>query len=108
MSNDIVFDQQLDLAKSEKKLGVIMDQNLSMENHVSYIGKTFYLEQRKNSHIRPFISKDVANKLVCSFVLSRIDYCNSLFSGLPKFLIDRHQQIQNHAACRETTQLPLF
>ncbi len=34
-----------------------------------------------------------------AFVLSRLDYCNSLFAGLPDCLLERLQKAQNHAAC---------
>ena len=34
----------------------------------------------------------------CSFVLSRIDYCNSLLAGLPPCLLTKIQHVQNAAA----------
>ena len=36
--------------------------------------------------------------LVHSLVLSRVDYCNSLFVGLPKYLLRKIQSILNRAA----------
>ena len=35
---------------------------------------------------------------ICSPVLSRLDYCNSLSSGCPQYLLDRLQKVQNAAA----------
>ena len=35
---------------------------------------------------------------VCAFVTSRLDYCNSIFAGLPSCRVNKLQQIQNHAA----------
>ena len=36
--------------------------------------------------------------LVCSFVLSKLDCCNSLLSGCPPYLLSRLQKVQNSAA----------
>ena len=36
--------------------------------------------------------------LVHSFVTSRLDYCNCLYAGIPSFLLERLQKIQNKAA----------
>ena len=37
-------------------------------------------------------------KLLCAFVLSRLDYCNSLLAGCPKYLLSKLQKVQNNAA----------
>ena len=44
------------------------------------------------------MSEENTNKLVCCFVTSRLDYCNSLLAGLPNSRLSRLQQIQNNAA----------
>ena len=36
--------------------------------------------------------------LASAFVLSRLDYCNSLLSGCPQYLVNRLQKVQNNAA----------
>ncbi|KAK7090564.1 hypothetical protein V1264_010341 [Littorina saxatilis] len=36
--------------------------------------------------------------LLCAFVLSRLDYCNSILSGSPNYIIEKLQRVQNHAA----------
>ena len=41
---------------------------------------------------------DTAKTIVNSFVISRIDYCNSLFAGLPHCSINRLQGVKNAAA----------
>ena len=46
----------------------------------------------------PFLSTDAANKLAVSFVLTRLDDCNSLLTGLPDNKLNKLQRTQNHAA----------
>ena len=41
---------------------------------------------------------DATKFLLCAFVLSKLDYCNSLLSGSPKHLLDILQKVQNSAA----------
>ena len=69
-----------------------------MEHHISQIRKVCYLELKRMSNIRKYLTTDVAKKLACSFILSRIDYCNSLLAGLPQNRFNKLQQIQNCAA----------
>ena len=44
------------------------------------------------------MSQDALKTLISAFVLSRIDYCNSLLAGCPKQLIQKLQKVQNNAA----------
>ena len=49
-------------------------------------------------HIRHYLTTDATKTLLCAFVLSKLDYCNSLLSGSPKHLLDKLQKVQNSAA----------
>ena len=55
-------------------------------------------ELRRISAIRHYLSEDVTKKLLCAFVLSRLDYCNSLLAGCPKYLLSKLQKVQNNTA----------
>ena len=68
---------------------------------VKQVSKTYrsaYLELRRISSIRHVLTVDATKILVTSLVLSRLDYCNSLLSGIPKQLIDKLQKVQNCSA----------
>ena len=93
-----INDSSVSVSPFVRSLGVILDQNLSFEKQVSNICKVAYLELRRISSIRHYLSNDAAKTLICAFVLSRLDYCNSLLAGVPNYLIDRLQRIQNNAA----------
>ena len=86
------------VSSSVRSLGVFLDQSLSFEKQISNICKTAYLELRRINSIRHLLTPDATKTLVCAFVLSRIDYCNSLLAGAPKTLINRLQRVQNNAA----------
>ena len=47
-----------------------------------------YLELRRISAIRHYLSVDVTKTLICAVVLSRIDCCNRLLAGIPEYLLN--------------------
>ena len=91
-------DCEITFAKSVRNLGVYMDESLTMESHVNHMCKALYLQLRRISKIRPFLSADTTNKLAIAFILSRLDYCNSLLAGLSEDKLSKLQRIQNNAA----------
>ena len=85
--------------KSEvTSLGVIIDSDLSFSSHINKVSKTSFFHLRNIAKVRPFINQKDAEKLVHAFISSRLDYCNALFTGLPKKNTERLQLIQNSAA----------
>ena len=81
-----------------KNLGVFLDNTLSMEQHISHLCRSAYLAMRQIASIRRYLTEKNTVQLVCSFVLSRLDYCNATLAGLPATHIARLQRIQNNAA----------
>ena len=81
-----------------KSLGVVLDCELSFEQHISSVVKTCFFHIRALSKIRNYITHKSANTVAVSLVLSRLDYCNSLLAGLPQTQIKRLQAAQNAAA----------
>ena len=85
-------------SSSVRNLGVHLDQSLSMETHITSLCRSLFLELRRLSQLRPYLTVHAAKTLMSAFVLSRIDYCNSLLVGLPDTKLNRLQRIQNNAA----------
>ena len=79
-------------------LGVIIDSDLNIKSHINKVTKTSFFHLRNLAKIRPFINHKDAEKLIHAFISSRLDYCNALFTGLPKRTTERLQLIQNSAA----------
>ncbi len=81
-----------------KDLGVILDSNLSFENHNSHVTKTAFFHLRNISKLQNMLSVSDAEKLVHAFMTSRLDYCNALLGGCPASSINKLQIVQNAAA----------
>ena len=76
----------------------MMDQTLSMIPQINNLCKSIYFQIKNIASIRDYLSKDVTKTLMTSLVLSRLDYCNSLLSGLPEKTLSKLQLAQNNAA----------
>ena len=57
-----------------------------------------FLELRRAAKIRPYLSQSATARLVAAMIISRLDYCNSAFAGLPADKVARLQRFQNNAA----------
>ena len=72
-----------------KTLGVTLDSSLSMHQQVTNTCTAAYIELRRISPICQYLTVDATKTLISAFVLSRLDYCNALLSGVPQYLLDR-------------------
>jgi hypothetical protein len=91
-------DTVLTPAKYAKNLGVIFDSNMSYHDHISAITKSCFLHIRDLRRIRPCLDYTTAANIATALVQSKLDYCNSLYIGLPKSELNRLQNIQNTLA----------
>ena len=89
---------QIPIKQSVKKFGFTLDCHLTMNAHVSNIARTCYFELRRLASIRRFLTSTTTATLASAFVLSRIDYCNSLLFGSTHDVTSHLQRIQNYAA----------
>ena len=71
---------------------------LSFQQQISSICCICYPKLHWISAVCHYLSEDVTKKLLCAFVLSRLDYCNSLLAGCPKRLLSKLPKVQNNAA----------
>ena len=93
-----IGDADVPFVSSVKNLGVTLDSNLSMSQHITNTCNAAYIQIRHISSIRHLLTTQATQTLVCSLVLSPLDYCNSLLSGCPQYLLDKLQKVQNAAA----------
>jgi hypothetical protein len=93
-----VGEEYIKIQQSVRNLGVIFDQGMTGKDQVAAVCKASYYQTRKLGKIRRYLTSEAAVKVVHAFITSRLDYCNSLYYGLPSNLLDRLQRIQNTAA----------
>ena len=86
------------LSSTVRNLGVTLDQNLSFQQYVFRTCQICYLESRRINSIHQYLSQDGLNTLISAFVLSKIDYCNSLLASCPQQLIHDLQKVPTNAA----------
>ena len=84
---------------SVKNLGITLSCHLTMNENISNIAKTCYFELHCLASICRFLKNMATDTLAFScFVLSRIDYCNSLLFESTHDVKSHLQRIQNYAA----------
>ena len=81
-----------------KNLGVIIDSNLSFDQHIDATCKSAHFHIRALRHIRGLLSTEVARCVAASIVGSRLDYCNGLLFGATSKNLCKLQLVQNTAA----------
>ena len=91
-------DTDIPISQKAKNLGVILDNNISMEFQINNIVKQMNFEIHRISRLKPYLSLNSLKQVVSALILSRLDYCNSLLAGLPNYQLDKLQRVQNHAA----------
>lgn len=96
-----------DFSQKVRNLGISFDRNLDSSCHVINLIRVLNCELRRLRHIRRYLSTDACKTVVCSTILSRIDYCNSILYNCPTYLLDKLQRIQNNAA-RLIVRIPKY
>ena len=96
---DISFgDTQLVPCESAKNLGVVLNSSLSFRSHIDSIVKTCNFHIRNLYMIKAFVNRKNLATLVHSLIVSKVDYCNSFFIGLPNVILKKVQFVLNRAA----------
>ena len=79
-------------------LGLFLDRDLSMTSHITGLVRTSFGILRQLRSVSRSLTEDATRHLVQCLILSRIDYCNVAFAGLPQRSITWLQAVINAAA----------
>ena len=88
----------IDLIKKLKVLRITIDEKLSFDYYITTVIRFCNHHLRALSHIRQFLTNDMASTVARCLILSRLDYCNSLLYNITKHQQERLQRIMNKAA----------
>ena len=81
-----------------RDLGVLLDSQLTMTNHIASVAKACYFHLRRIRQVRRCLNEQCLRVLVQALVISRIDYCNSVLAGLPSSTLQPLVAVLNTAA----------
>ena len=82
-----------------KNLGVLLDSSLTMEKHINKKTKSAYFQIKNIWTIRKsYLNENATRSLVNALVTPKLDYCNGLLAGLPLYLLQKLQRVQNASA----------
>ena len=90
----------LQFSTAVKNLGVLIDSQLTMADHIAAVCRSGFFQLRQLRSIRQSLTPATVKTLVHAFISSRLDYCrpNQLFVSVTGRLLDKLQSLQNAAA----------
>ena len=91
-----VCDTTVQAVDSARSLGVELDCEL--KKHISQVVKKCRYHIWLLWQIQKYLTPEIAKSLVHSYIISRLDYCNSLYLNFPKSTIKPLQDVMNEAA----------
>ncbi len=97
ISHVIVGEASIAPQSPVKNLGVWLDSNLSMVDHITKTSSAAFYHLYNIRRIRIFLTKECTEILIHAFISNRLDYCNSLL-GVPERHLHKLQRVQNAAA----------
>ena len=93
-------DERISISEKARSLGVILDKHLinQIDDQIDHVCKTSINHLRSLFRIRRYLDVNSASTVIHALITKRLDYCNHLHFGLPKYKVKKLQQIQNIAA----------
>ena len=94
----MIGDESIAASPSARNIGAIFDSTVSMKEHIHTISRACYCHLRNIGKIRRYLTETATINLIHAFIASKLDHMNSLVYGVPKYLLNRLQKIQNNSA----------
>ena len=81
-----------------RDLGVIFDQFLNFDDHITAICRSTHFHIRNIGKIRNLLWYDACSTIIHALIICRLHYCNSILYNVTKSKTDRLQRLQNQCA----------
>ena len=69
-----------------------------MREHISKIASLCFFHLRRLRQLRQIVSRDVVMRLICTYILARLDYCNCVLAELPAKSLKPLERVINAVA----------
>ena len=93
-----IGNERLTTTANARSLGVVLDDSMLFDVHISDICRSSFNRIRNLSKIGKYLTKESSEIAVHAFITSKLDYCNSLLYGCRKMQFKKLQYVQNTAA----------
>ena len=99
--------ERLTITANARSLGVVLDDNMLFDGHVSDICRSSFNQLGNLSKITKYLTKEPSEIAVHAFITSKLDYCNFFLYICRKMQLKKLQYVKNTAA-RIVTQTRKF
>ena len=93
-----VMGESVQTSESVKLLGIIFDETMTFEKQVNSVCQQRYIQLKKLYAIRRFLNYDQRKMFATSFILFRLNYCNSLYLNISENLVEKIYRVHKSAA----------
>ena len=90
--------KELSVAHSVKDLGVIVDKNLSFDEHINVLASDLINKLVMLSRIRHLFDQQSLFIIINSLIFTKLLYCSTVWSGTSKTNIHKLQLVHNFSA----------
>ena len=97
--DEIYFnDTVIATSPTAKSLGVHFDSKLSFQKQASEVVQTCNYRLKNMIRIGSKLQPDVKQMIFQSYIMNKLDYCNSVYGGINQSVINKLQSVQNAGA----------
>ena len=93
-----INNQEIVLSRSVQDLGFVIDNYLTCNEHIQTVIKNANFSLRIMVFIKKYLDDDSMKKLVHNYIITRLDYCNSLYHELLAYQLKKLQLVFNRVA----------